>query len=96
MTIAEVRRRLPVGTEFTAEFINPVGRAKFGEGQHTSRRRVTKQSAREMVSLFLDGPKEGKEIFLGWKNTKAREEDGSIIFTMTDTGSPQDFLKITI
>ena len=78
-----LRRRLPPGTEFTAQL-------QFGPmaGQWL-RRKVIKQSGWKMVSTILEGEKAGHSIDLQWANTKAEEcESGEITLTMTD--SPQN------
>jgi hypothetical protein len=75
MTITEVRRRLPVGTEFTGEFLNPL---RPDNPHIIARRKIVKQTASQMVSVFLEGAKLGEKIYLDWKGTKAREEDGKI------------------
>ena len=97
LSIVELKRRLPVGAEFTATFIGPLNTRVIGNGMVTdlphpcmvTKRRVYKQGE-EMSSMFLDGPKAGKFIFLDWKGIKAREDGGAII--LTDAG--EDFLRI--
>jgi hypothetical protein len=101
IAIAEVKRRLPVGTEFTAEFLREplVVRGNCGDTvmapvQMITRRRVVKQTS-QMVSVYLDGPKAGKEIYCDWAGVSAREDtDGSIILTNTKVSPAEDFLRI--
>lgn len=102
ISIAEAKRRLPVGAEFTAEVLVPsiavrgnTGNTTLGATVNVYRRRVTKQKS-SMVSVYLDGSRAGREIYLNWKNTVARvEDDGSIIITMTEADPPEDFLRIS-
>jgi hypothetical protein len=93
LSIAGLKRMLPVGTEFTAEFCGDVNMVKAGK--LITRRKVTRQTG-DMVSEFLDGPDTGKEIYLNWKGVKARmlgeDDDNTIILTQPERG---DFLKIT-
>lgn len=77
LSIAEVKRKLPVGTEYTAEFIGKINTRNVS--QRILRRRVLKHG-NEMVSLLLDGPHQGEEIALSWKDTTAEEDDLGIIF----------------
>lgn len=106
MTIAELKRRLPVGAEFTAQFLRgPItvrgncGDTVLATDNTPRRRRVVKQTS-QMVSVHLDGPKVGHNAYLTWKGTTARQDtDGSIILTMNDDEGkrpPEDYLKITL
>ena len=98
MTIADVRCRLPVGAKFTAEFIRPlVVRPNVGEASPlptaaptTSARVVRSQTAHEMATEYLDGPRAGRVIYCNWKGVTARVEENAIILS-----GPDDFLKIT-
>ena len=92
ISIDEVRRRLPVGAEFTVEQLS-------GTDREATRRRVKTQTPLLMVSTRLDGSKPGEDVYLGWKWKEARlDDDGNIILTDTDTGRdpPEDFLKIVV
>lgn len=91
MTIAELKRRLPVGAEFTAQFLRgPITiRGNLGDtvlpADNTPRRRRVVKQTSQMVSVHLDGPKAGQEAYLTWKGTTARQDtDGSIILTNTE------------
>mgnify|MGYP003989206587 FL=1 len=97
LAIAALKRMLPVGTEFTAEFcghniVKLIMRCDKWAGKLITRRKVTRQTG-DMVSEFLDGPDTGKEIYLNWKGVKARtNENEEIILTQNED---DDFLKIT-
>jgi len=93
LSIAEVKRRLSVGVEFTGEFVGTnAGRCQ--PGMQTTRRRVVKNTS-TLVSVLLDGPKKDELIYLDWKNVTADERDGSVFLTMADVNPPEEFLKIT-
>lgn len=91
ITIAEAMRRLPVGTEFTGEFLNPL--PTMDPARLVTRRKVKRQTPARMVSTFLDGPRAGNEIELNWRGVTADERDGAIYLTMNETG--REFLRIT-
>lgn len=98
LSIAEVKRRLAVGTEFTAEYLGGplVVRGNCGDTTFQvpppSKRRVIKQTS-QMVSIHLEGPKAGQSVYCDWAGVAAREDtDGSIVLTMK---SPEkDFVRI--
>ena len=103
LSIAEVKRRLPVGTEYTGEFIGTMNVRVIGnlgvtnlhksEQERITRRRIVKQTS-EMVSEFLDGPKAGQQIYLTWKGVSAQEDtDGSIVLMMDNV---EPFLRIRL
>ena len=102
ISIAEVKRRLKIGTEFTAEFIGQ-NAIHCKTGMQITKRRVLKNNS-QLESILLDGPNKGKTIHLNWTNVTAQEKDGSIILSMNEKqGSecvPQqpldEFLKITL
>jgi hypothetical protein len=94
IAIAEVKRRLAVGTEYTGEFVG-VNARMCAPGMQVTRRRVVNNKT-QLVSELLDGPKAGQLIYLNWKNVVADERDGSIFLTMTETPKPEEFLKITL
>lgn len=83
------RRLLDVGTEFTAEYVGPF------LGGVSSRRRVAKLSACQMASEVLEGPKQGRLVYLDWRGVSVREEDGGYILTNNQENPPQDFLRVT-
>jgi len=101
ITIAEVKRRLKIGTEFTGEFVG--SNAKVCKpGMQITQRRVTKNN-KELESLLLDGPNSGQKIYLNWTNVVADERDGSIFLALNEEQAlecvPQrnpEFLKITL
>jgi len=104
LSIAEVKRRLCVGTEYTGEFVGNMNTHVIGNGTITNlvkpeseritRRRVVKQGSK-MVSLILSGPKMDQEIDLSWPLTVAREDtDGNIVLTSIAVVPFKDFLKI--
>ena len=94
ISIAEVKRRLTVGVEFTGEFVGRNAN-RCQPGMQRTRRRVRKNKT-ELVSELLDGPKTGELIYLDWKNVVADERDGSIFLTMMEVEPPEEFLKITL
>lgn len=73
IAIAELRRRMPVGTKFTAEYMR--GAASYGL---TNTREVIKQSNTRMISRLLDGPKSGQEVTCEWRGVEAIEGDWGI------------------
>lgn len=90
ITNAEVRRRLPVGTEYIGELLGPGVKPEM---KAPMRRKIVKISPSDMGSELLEGPSQGKTIFLGsWKEVKAREENDSIILS----NAGLDILKITV
>jgi hypothetical protein len=106
MSVAELKRLLPVGTEYTAEFIGELNMRVLSnlgpttlvkpENERIARRRVVKQNS-QMVSLILDGPKQGVETHLHWSGITARKDtDGGIIVTNKEYNPPKDFLKIRL
>ena len=94
IAIAEVKRRLAEGVEYTGEFIG-INSKLCKPGMQVTRRVVLKNKT-QMVSVFLDGPKKDESIYLHWKNVTADERDGSIFLSMTETERPEEFLKITL
>jgi hypothetical protein len=94
IAIAEVKRRLVEGVEYTGEFIGI--NAKMCKPGMQVTRRVVRKNKTEMVSVFLDGPKKDESIYLNWKNVTAEERDGSIFLSMTETERPDEFLRITL
>lgn len=94
MKIAELKRRLSEGVEFTVEFIGTNSTRCVPSMTKTRRRIVSNKT--QMVSLILEGEKAGEQAYLTWKNVSAEERDGSIFLTKTDAEPPEEFLKITI
>ena len=76
MTIAELRRRLPVGTHFAAEFLDHAA----------SERVVVKNSTHQLVSRFLSGNRAGELIYLEWRGVKASQ--GADGITLADENGP--------
>ena len=68
LSIAALRRQLPVGATYSATWIGP----KL-PNPRTTRRRVVSQSTRIMQSVVLYGPESGRTIRLEWKGVKASE-----------------------
>jgi hypothetical protein len=106
LSIAALKRMLPVGAEFTAEFCcrtAVIVRGNLGTTTHfvpqpddlrISRRRVVKQTS-QMVSEYLTGPKQGQQIYCQWTGTTARRDaSGDIVLTNTQVDPPEDFLRI--
>lgn len=92
MTIAELKRRLAPGVEFTVEFIG-VNRRYCRPGSELTRRRVETNKS-QLVSRFLDGPRAGELIYLPWAGITAVEREGSVYLSGPDTGG--EFLRIQI
>ena len=93
VSIAGVKAKLSVGTEFVGEFIG-VNAQICRPGLQKTRRRVTKNNT-ELVSTFLDGPRVGEAIYLTWRGLTADETDGAIVLSMHDNGAAEPFLRIT-
>lgn len=89
LSISELKRRLPAGTEFTGEFVGR-NRQVAAAGMSICRRRVVKQGT-QMVCVFLDGPKQGEQSYLTWRGVSAKEIDGAIV--LSDEG--EEFFRIT-
>lgn len=105
ITITELRRRLPVNTRYIGSYIGYMNTRVIGntgvtdlikpKDELTARRRVVKQTAYEMESLFETGPRSGRVAGLTWHAVKARIEDNKIIIThWTDSENATDFMKI--
>jgi hypothetical protein len=96
LSLAEARRRLAPGREFTCEFIGSNARHCKPELRVT-RRRVLKQSAQEMCSEVLDGPFAGTPIYLTWRGTAVEEHpDQLLVYMLAHDGLPAAaFLKLT-
>ena len=92
LSIAEVKRQLPVGTEFTAEYCGPC--VRFAT-ELVTRRRVVKQTG-TMTTRILTGSKAGHLVYCEWHGVVAREECGSIVLTNTQVQPAEDFLRITL
>lgn len=96
LSIAELQRRLPIGTEITAEFIGKVN-TRMAPDMKISKRKVVNNTKRLLESEFLDGPKKGQSIFLDWKGVTADERDGSIYLSQSfSPDTSEEFLKITL
>lgn len=101
LSIAELRRRLPAGTRFTARFLRGdivirgnTGTTTLEVDKETQTREVVKQTASEMVSVYLTGPRKGREVTCTWRGVSAREDESGITLTQGETG--EDFLLIRI
>lgn len=99
ISITTLRKRLPIGTTFTGLFL----------GNHVAvttptRRRVVRQSARQMVCELLEGEYAWQEIYCEWKGVQALDSFaastcGKILITLRRP-CPRgdlmvDFLEIT-
>jgi len=89
VTVAALRRLLPVGTEF--ESYLPGAR---DAAVTTTRRRVASNSAGQMASLILDGPKAGGLIYLSWAGLKV-ETDGPHYYLINPDDGPW-FARFTL
>lgn len=97
MTLTELRRRLPVGTEFLGEFIGANRRiflSRFPAATPSFHRRVEIQNKKTMTCIVLDGPYKGEAIDLNWKHTVAAYDSAGAIILVDETGDA--FLKITL
>ena len=88
LSIAKVRRYLlPVGTNVRATFLGKPLVVNGNAGTTVlpvaapSLRVVVKQTANQMVSEYLDGPKKGERSYCDWTGVKAREENGGVILS---------------
>jgi hypothetical protein len=96
ISCAEMRRLLPVGTTFQAEFIGDNRRFARPNRINTSRR-VTTQTAHQMESLLF--PSDGSDpqgivIYLTWKGLEIENSGKEYLFTNKEDG--ELFLKITL
>jgi hypothetical protein len=103
LSLEALRKRLPVGHEFTGEFVGKVNRQRCKPEEVVMRRRVVANTTKELSCMLLDGPRAGETSTLPWKFTvlsgkerlnrsiTADERDGSIFLTMND----DEFLKLT-
>lgn len=94
ISIAEVKRRLDECVKYTGEFIGTNAKRCPPDMQVTNR--IVLKNKSQLVSMFLDGPKQGEVIYLNWKYVRAEERNGSIFLSMTETEPEEEFLKITI
>lgn len=69
LSIAELKRRLPEGAEFTAKFIGK-NMTVARPGMVITRRRVVKQAA-TMITSVVGGEFDGKLVYCGWRGTTA-------------------------
>jgi hypothetical protein len=95
ISIADVKRRLPVGTKFAAEFIGR-NAVHCRPGMQFTSRQVKRQTSQYMESEFLDGPTVGETIDLIWKGKEAKQVGEAIVFTNTSVNPPEEFLKIRV
>lgn len=103
LSIAEVRRRLPVGKEFRSAFVGSLvihgnaGRVELPVPPVTTRR-VVKQTPLKMTSVYLDGEKKDTESHCYWAFVVCREEaDGTIVLSHYDDEKNEttDFVRIS-
>jgi len=80
ISIDEVRRRLPVNAEFTCDYIGP-NTAMIGPDNTGVRRRVIRQTDKEMTSVVLTGPRNGREVDCVWAWVLAEDNDGVIVLS---------------
>lgn len=104
LSLAEIRRRLPPGKFFTAEFVGEINIRVIGNlgvtelrkspAEIRTRRRVRTQSRHEMASEILTGPKAGQPIYVAWSGVDVYvEAPGVLLLQMSD--EPQPFLRIS-
>lgn len=95
LSLTKLRAALRPGTEFIAEFIG-VNRKLCMPGNEKTRRRVLTNTANEMKSWLLDGPRQNEPIYLNWRFCSAdQRDDGSIVLTNAESKPPEEFLLIT-
>jgi hypothetical protein len=76
ISIAEVRRRLPIGTKIKVDYPRTVIHGNCGQVVHegsTQFRKVVKQTHYEMISSNED-----KKVHCSWSGTKAKADENSI------------------
>ena len=92
IAIAELKRMLPVGQEYMAEFIG-VNRIHCKPGIQLTKRIVVKSNS-ELISKFLDGPRINELIYLGsWVGITADKREDGIYLSSSEIG---EFLKISL
>jgi hypothetical protein len=105
VSAAYLRKILAVGCEYEGTFCGPpmvvlgnAGEREFVVDREPRRRRVVKQTNREMVSVFLDGPKANELIYLQWKGTKVRFDEflGAYVLSHAHGWQEEDFMSIVI
>lgn len=74
LSIAELRRRLPVGATFTATFIGKNSSIARPTMRQT-KRRVHTQSSYHMTSVITEGQHADEVIWLTWKFVSATVDD---------------------
>jgi hypothetical protein len=90
-----LRRRLTVGTEFTAEYVG-MHVDGWPEGTAKTRRRVLSNSIHRMRTVMLDAAEAGKDRDLLWYGIRV-ERTGPDRFDLTDRLGDESgpFLRIT-
>lgn len=83
ISIAEVKRCLPVGKEVSFEYVG------FPKNGVKSKRKVIKNSSYQLITTILDGPKTGESVYLDWNGVTADERDGDVYLKDTE-----EFVKI--
>lgn len=83
ISLASVRRQLPPGTEFEAEFLGTFNSSR-PDDERLTRRRVVSQTSHKMVSTILTGPKAGRPIDCQWSHVRATHEDGRILLWINE------------
>lgn len=101
MSVAALKRRLSVGSEFYAEYLGSktlVVRGNTGVSELTipddrwsSKRKVVRQGS-TMVSEFLTGGSAGRTTSLGWSGIGVREDAGQYILMNKSDG--REFMVI--
>ncbi len=89
ISVAELRRKLPVGQHFMVTFVGKNARFAPPHRLHTERK-VLKNSSYEMESLIIQ---EDKPIHLTWKGLSCHQIGDSYILSDEHQG---DFLKIEL
>jgi hypothetical protein len=89
ITIAEVKRRLPVGTEYIGTYVGKF--AYLTKGYTTCKRKVVRNT-NTLESVFLDGSRAEERVFLPWRSVTATENHDGI--TLSDDNG--EFLRIKL
>lgn len=94
ISIRYLREYLSPGTEFSASHL-------FNVDKTPAKRLVVSQTAHQMISRILDGPKAGNLVYCTWRHVSATmDEQGNVELTDSSNSGPaathgKPFLRIT-
>lgn len=86
LSLANVRALLPVGEIFQLSYLFSV--------EEWQKRKVVTQNNYRMLSLILDGVKEGDTITCGWENVTAKQLDDNTFVLYDDMDLPFARIKV--